>query len=619
MSASNLENLACALPARPLPTDLEPETVLNSFQDVLPKLDASVFTTDALWRDVLTLTGSLRTFYGANKIFEVWKTLTEKGRPKHFRYLQSSAREVRLGEAQWIEGIFSFEVDEAPARVCKAILSLVPTQDGQWQIWILRTVIYRLQNHPSVDKMALASGAVADTKSVQSTEADSVDFDCAVVGGGQAGLSVAGRLQSQGVKYVLLEKNAQVGDSWKTRYKSTKSHLPFDRTFPPHYPQYLSKDDLAQGYLDWAKKYGIVSSCAIADASSHLIGEQNAWLSTTVVSGQWYEDQQRWSLNLLRNGERKNIMATHLVMAVGAGCQIPTMPTYPGVERFRGKIVHSADYTSSEGWQGKHGIVVGTANTGGPINKQQPQSCTLTYFGGTAHDVAEDMAAADMASVTMVQRSPTYVLPAEYYTKVQNMSYNPETPTELADQMGLTNPLALSRLVSMFILNGMAKAEPERFDDLEKAGFKVIRYGDIIYQVFDRFGGHYMDVGASAKISKGLIKVKSDALPLQYTGDGIKFTDGTELKADLIVFATGFVGSMKVAIHDLLGSDVAERIDDFWGVNEEGEIRGAFKPSGHPNLWMHGGTCIHARYMSRFIALQVRAALDGTPLPIATV
>ena len=73
--------------------------------------------------------------------------------------------------------------------------------------------------------------------------------------------------------------------------------------------------------------------------------------------------------------------------------------------------------------------------------------------------------------------------------------------------MGLTNPLAVARLTSMFVLNGMAKAEPERFDALEKAGFKVIRYGDIIYQVFDRFGGHYMDVGASAKIAKGLVRL----------------------------------------------------------------------------------------------------------------
>ena len=86
------------------------------------------------------------------------------------------------------------------------------------------------------------------------------------------------------------------------------------------------------------------------------------------------------------------------------------------------------------------------------------------------------------------------------------VSWNADIPTEVADEMMLTVPLAVSRLVSMLVLNGMAKAEPERFDALEKAGFKVIRYGDIIYQIFDRFGGHYMDVGASEKIAKGLVR-----------------------------------------------------------------------------------------------------------------
>ncbi|EXJ57737.1 uncharacterized protein A1O5_12527 [Cladophialophora psammophila CBS 110553] len=588
MASSPLEYLPCALPSRPLPADLDSEAVCNSFQDVLYHPDASILTTDSLWRDLFALTGSIRTFYGADKIVKIWKTLTANARPKRFKYVQKSSRTVRFGESQWIEGTFSFAIDDAPARDCTAIISLVPTADGKWQIWIFRTLIDKLQNHPSVDKLAPVSARTTDAKSILSMRTAQDEFDCAIVGAGQAGLSVAGRLQSQGVKYVLLERNAEVGDSWKTRYKSTKlhttresSHLPFDRTFPPHYPQYLTKDDLAQGYLDWAKKYGI-----------------NVWLSTTVVSGRWHEDEKRWTLNLVRNEERKSITVTHLVMALGAGCQIPTMPTYPGIERFRGTVVHSANYTSAEGWEGKHGIVVGTANT--------------------AHDVAEDMVAANMASVTMVQRSPTYVLPAEYYTKVQNLSYNPEIPTEVADQMNMTNPLALSRHLSMLMLNEMAKAEPDRFDALEAAGFKVIRYGDLIYQVFDRFGGHYMDVGASAKIAKGLIKIKSDALPLQYTEDGLKFTDGADIRADFIVFATGFVGSMKVAIHDILGSDVAERIEDFWGINEEGEIKGAFKPSGYPNLWMHGGTCVHARYMSKFIALQIRAALDGTPLPVAT-
>lgn len=225
MSSSVLENLPCALPSRPLPDDFDSETIFNSFQDVLSSPDASVFTTDALWRDMFALTGSIRTFYGASNIFENWKTFTQKGRPKRFRYVPNSIREVRLGEAQWIEGIFSFEIEEPPARVCKAGLSLVPTQDGKWQIWVLRTFIDRLQNHPSVDKLAPAHRAMANAESIPSIGEEQDDFECVVVGAGQAGLSLAGRLQSQGVKYVLLEKNAELGDSWKNRYKSTKREL----------------------------------------------------------------------------------------------------------------------------------------------------------------------------------------------------------------------------------------------------------------------------------------------------------------------------------------------------------------------------------------------------------
>ena len=131
------------------------------------------------------------------------------------------------------------------------------------------------------------------------------------------------------------------------------------------------------------------------------------------------------------------------------------------------------------------GVVVGTANTG--------------------HDVAEDMLAAGLSSVTMVQRSSTYVLPTEYYKKFQDGIYNQQMPTKVADRIAYSNPLAIARLSNMRILHKMADEEPERFDALEKANFKLIRHGDIVYQLFERFGGHYMDVGASQKIAQGLV------------------------------------------------------------------------------------------------------------------
>jgi cation diffusion facilitator CzcD-associated flavoprotein CzcO len=85
-----------------------------------------------------------------------------------------------------------------------------------------------------------------------------------VVGGGQAGLSMGGRLKALGIHYIVLDKHNEVGDSWKTRYASARlhttreyAHLPFDRTFPAHYQEWLTKDDLAQGYRDWVSKFGI--------------------------------------------------------------------------------------------------------------------------------------------------------------------------------------------------------------------------------------------------------------------------------------------------------------------------------------------------------------------------
>ena len=170
--------------------------------------------------------------------------------------------------------------------------------------------------------------------------------------------------------------------------------------------------------------------------------------------------------------------------------------------------------------------------------------------------------------------------------------------------------------MSARMLHALAAADSERFDALERAGFRVERYGDFFHHLNERQGGHYVDVGASAKIAKGLIKMKSDAAPVSYTPDGLLFSDGTEVKADVIVYATGFAGNLRQAVADTLGHDIAEQVEDFWGMNPEGETLGAFKPTGHPRLWYIGGGCGHSRYFSRFVALQVKADLVGTPLQI---
>lgn len=78
--------------------------------------------------------------------------------------------------------------------------------------------------------------------------------------------------------------------------------------------------------------------------------------------------------------------------------------------------------------------------------------------------------------------------------------------------------------------------------------------------------------------------MKSHALPVSYMKDGLQFDDGSVLKADVIVFATGFVHSMKSQVADLFGAEVAEQMGDFWSLDKEGELKGAFKRCGRKFL-----------------------------------
>ncbi|KAL1970059.1 hypothetical protein VTN77DRAFT_6464 [Rasamsonia byssochlamydoides] len=589
-----LDTLPCTLPTGKISDDIDPAAIASTFSQRINDLRLKDFVPDALWRDTFALTGSLQTFYSAVSIVPLWKKLYHLRQATAFALNPETAHVRRVApEVCWIDVSFTFETESKPATSCCGFLSLVPDQSGSWKIWLLRTVLEQLQgDHGNVDQLApVTTDPVTLNGSPKDVNGDGEKhFDCVVVGAGQAGLSTAGRLQALGLSYILIERNDEVGDNWLLRYDSVKlhttreyAHLPFDRTFTPDYPEWLTKNDLARGYKKWVTKYGI-----------------NVWLSTNLESGIWDESRKRWILQL---GNRhadgdglQSISCSHVVMAVGGGCQVPIMPVYPGQEKFKGIVLHSADYKNPFSWKGKHGVVIGTANTG--------------------HDVADDMVEAGLASVTMVQRGRTYVVPQEAYKKAADALYNSQTPTSIADRISYSTPLVVSRRIGQLHSRQLAATEPERFDALERVGFRVDRYEEVTYQLHDKFGGHYMDVGTSRKIVDGVIKIKSDALPVAYTEEGLLFSDGSHLKADVIVFATGFAGNMRDVVREIFGADVADGVEDFWGLNSEGELKGAFKPSGHPRLWYMGGTIGHARYFSRFVALQIKAAVLGTPLPI---
>lgn len=158
--------------------------------------------------------------------------------------------------------------------------------------------------------------------------------------------------------------------------------------------------------------------------------------------------------------------------------------------------------------------------------------------------------------------------------------YHEEMPTATADRLAFTYPNKVMREFTNRATYKLIDGSPGRFDALEKAGFKLDRKGDIYNNLYARFGGHYVDVGTSDRIAKGQIKMKSDSLVKEWTEEGLLFEDGSEIKADVIVLATGFNHDFREGAAQIVGEDIADAHDDYFGIDPEGEVRGAFKIAG---------------------------------------
>ena len=90
--------------------------------------------------------------------------------------------------------------------------------------------------------------------------------------------------------------------------------------------------------------------------------------------------------------------------------------------------------------------------------------------------------------------------------------------------------------------------------------------------------------------------MKSDALPTHFTRTGLAFSDGSEIAADVIVFCTGFVGNMRTNVAQIFGHEIAEQAGDFWGLDEEGELIGAFKATSRTFHTLLAPTCTGMRH-----------------------
>ena len=177
--------------------------------------------------------------------------------------------------------------------------------------------------------------------------------------------------------------------------------------------------------------------------------------------------------------------------------------------------------------------------------------------------------------------------------------------------MSIPNPV-IARM-SVDSAKEMNRRDAPIIQGLTAAGFALDNGPDsagIFMKYLHRGGGYYIDVGASQMIADGRIKVKQGQEIERINAHSITFADGSELEADEIVFATGFQ-NMRETARKIFGNELADRVKDVWGFNEEGEIRTMWRRTGHPGFWFFGGNLALCRFFSRLLALQIKGMEVG--------
>ena len=118
-------------------------------------------------------------------------------------------------------------------------------------------------------------------------------------------------------------------------------------------------------------------------------------------------------------------------------------------------------------------------------------------------------------------------------------------------------------------------------------------------------------------IVDGRVKLRSGVVRA-IVNDGVLLTDGSHLRADVIVYATGY-GSMNGWAELLISKEVADRVGPCWGLGSGtsrdpgpwlGELRNMWAPTAQPGLWFQGGNLAQSRHYSLYLALQLKARFE---------
>jgi putative flavoprotein involved in K+ transport len=581
---------------------------LDDFSAAITRADfaaaAAMFGDESYWRDLISFTWNLKTAEGREQIREMLAATAPNAKPSSWKLIGDGS------EAGGVtEGWFTFET--ATSRG-KGLLRLIGGK-----AWTLLTTIQELKGFEERKResrpMGVEHGVHAGRKSwleEKQERAKTLGYSeqpyVLVLGGGQAGIILGARLKKLGVPAVIVEKNPRAGDSWRNRYKSLclhdpvwYDHLPY-LPFPDDWPVFSPKDKIG----DWLESYTKVM-------------ELDYWSSSECKSAKWDDAKQQWEVVIERKAdtpsgqpETLTLRPKHVVFATGMS-GLPSLPKVAGMDNFKGEQVHSSAFRTGVEWKGRCVVVVGSNNS--------------------AHDICADLWE-NGAQVTMVQRSSTHIAKSDTLMDLalgglySEAAVKSGVDTDKADLIFASLPYKALPALQIPVYEQMKERDADLYQRLEEAGF-MLDFGEdgsgLFVKYLRRGSGYYIDVGASELVADGRVKLKTGAIE-HVEADGIVMADGTKLKADLIVWATGY-GSMNGWIAKLVDQATADKVGKCWGLGSgttkdpgpwEGELRNMWKPTQQPNLWMQGGNLHQNRHYSLLVALQLKARMEGVPTPV---
>ena len=569
----------------------EADNWLNSFNEAVSgqknkqksiKILSNLFFEDSHWRDILALTWKIQTLSEKSKIIEkLYNNILEVS-AKDFQIDQKRTlpREVIRGGKSVIEVILKFNTKFGE---CEGVVRLYEDYEEQrtFKAWSFLTALSEL-NDSNNKKIENYRNTLEGPNWLDNRNKDRLfnnrEPEVIVVGSGQAGLSIASRLKQQDIDTLIVDKNERVGDNWRNRYHSLKlhnqthvNHLPY-MPFPSTWPTYIPKDKLA----GWFEYY--VESM-----------ELNVWTNTKFVGAEYNENKNYWNVRLKSSdGTIKIVKPKHIVMAVGVS-SVPNRIKLPGINDYKGKVIHSADYDNGKEYNRKNVLVYGT--------------------GTSAHDVAQDLYVHG-ANVTIVQRSPSMVVNVEPSAQLPYQLYSEGPNTEDCDLITISTPLQVLKKTHQLLTEKTKNIDKPLLDKLKKVGFKL-EYGEENsgwqFKYLTRGGGYYFNVGASDLIADGKIKVIQFSDIEKFISTGIETKSGEKFNIDLMVTATGYKGQEYV-VEELFGKSVADKIGPIWGFDDERqELRNMWMQTKQPGLWFHAGSLAQCRIFSKFLALQIKA------------